>query len=109
MSVFANTGQDCCARSRIYVQRPAFDDFVKLFTVAIQFGAILAVLILYAARVGEMVLGVVGKNNIEASAKVGAAIAERAKKAGVDLSSRASIDAADRRYAAAQAKEFAAR
>ena len=32
-----------------------------------------------------------------------------AKRAGVDLSSRASIDAADRRYAAAQAREFAAR
>jgi large subunit ribosomal protein L18 len=31
------------------------------------------------------VLGVVGKNNIEASAKVGTAIAERAKKAGVEI------------------------
>jgi large subunit ribosomal protein L18 len=31
----------------------------------------------------EAALGVVGKNNVEASAKVGAAIAERAKKAGV--------------------------
>ncbi len=31
----------------------------------------------------EKELGVVGKNNIEAAAKVGAAIAERAKKAGV--------------------------
>jgi large subunit ribosomal protein L18 len=31
----------------------------------------------------EKALGVVGKNNVEASAKVGAAIAERAKKAGV--------------------------
>ena len=31
----------------------------------------------------EKSLGVVGKNNVEASAKVGAAIAERAKKAGV--------------------------
>ena len=33
----------------------------------------------------EKVLGVVGKNNIEASAKVGTAIAERAKKAGVEI------------------------
>ncbi len=33
----------------------------------------------------EKGLGVVGKNNIEASAKVGAAIAERAKKAGVEV------------------------
>ncbi len=32
----------------------------------------------------EKDLGVVGKNNVEASAKVGAAIAERAKKAGVE-------------------------
>ena len=32
----------------------------------------------------ESSLGVVGKNNIEASAKVGAALAERAKKAGVE-------------------------
>ncbi len=32
----------------------------------------------------EKDLGVVGKNNIDAAAKVGAAIAERAKKAGVE-------------------------
>ena len=32
----------------------------------------------------EKVLGVVGKNNVDAAAKVGAAIAERAKKAGVE-------------------------
>ncbi|WP_224813491.1 50S ribosomal protein L18 [Hasllibacter sp. MH4015] len=32
----------------------------------------------------ESSLGVVGKNNAEAAAKVGAAIAERAKKAGVE-------------------------
>ena len=32
----------------------------------------------------EKDLGVVGKNNAEAAAKVGAAIAERAKKAGVE-------------------------
>jgi betaine-aldehyde dehydrogenase len=34
MSVFANTGQDCCARSRVFVERPAFDRFVELFTAA---------------------------------------------------------------------------
>jgi large subunit ribosomal protein L18 len=33
----------------------------------------------------EAALGVVGKNNVEASAKVGAAIAERAKAAGVEV------------------------
>ncbi|MXQ06238.1 50S ribosomal protein L18 [Alphaproteobacteria bacterium GH1-50] len=32
----------------------------------------------------EKDLGVVGKNNVEAAAKVGAAIAERAKKAGIE-------------------------
>jgi large subunit ribosomal protein L18 len=37
-----------------------------------------------AASTLEKDLGVVGKNNIEAAAKVGAAIAERAKKAGVE-------------------------
>ena len=32
----------------------------------------------------EKDLGLVGKNNVEAAAKVGAAIAERAKKAGIE-------------------------
>ncbi|WP_293440758.1 50S ribosomal protein L18 [Planktotalea sp.] len=32
----------------------------------------------------EKSLGVIGKNNVEAATKVGAAIAERAKKAGVE-------------------------
>ncbi|MEM8592480.1 MAG: 50S ribosomal protein L18 [Pseudomonadota bacterium] len=36
-----------------------------------------------AASSLEKDLGIVGKNNMEAAAKVGAAIAERAKKAGV--------------------------
>src|SRR5258708_37782128 len=27
MSVFAHTGQDCCARSRVFVQRPIFELF----------------------------------------------------------------------------------
>lgn len=39
---------------------------------------------LAAASTLEKALDVVGKNNVEASAKVGAAIAERAKKAGVE-------------------------
>lgn len=37
-----------------------------------------------AASSLEKDLGVVGKNNVEAAAKVGALIAERAKKAGVE-------------------------
>ena len=39
---------------------------------------------LAAASSLEKDLGVVGKNNVEAAAKIGAAIAERAKKAGVE-------------------------
>ncbi|TCO70164.1 50S ribosomal protein L18 [Rhodovulum euryhalinum] len=39
---------------------------------------------LAAASSLEKDLGVVGKNNVEAAAKVGAAIAERAKQAGVE-------------------------
>lgn len=31
MSVFANTGQDCCARSRMFIERPIFDRFVATF------------------------------------------------------------------------------
>jgi betaine-aldehyde dehydrogenase len=34
MSVFANAGQDCCARSRIFVERRAFDEFVDRFVAA---------------------------------------------------------------------------
>ena len=34
MSVFANTGQDCCARSRVFVERPVFDEFVETFVAA---------------------------------------------------------------------------
>jgi len=34
MSVFANTGQDCCARSRVFVERPVFDAFVERFVTA---------------------------------------------------------------------------
>src|SRR5207253_7488206 len=34
MSVFANTGQDCCARSRTFVEASIFEKFVDLFTEA---------------------------------------------------------------------------
>ena len=39
---------------------------------------------LAAASTLEKEFGLVGKNNVEAAAKIGAAIAERAKKAGVE-------------------------
>ena len=31
MSVFANTGQDCCARSRVFVERRVYKEFVERF------------------------------------------------------------------------------
>ena len=31
MSVFANTGQDCCARSRVFVERKVYEAFVEKF------------------------------------------------------------------------------
>jgi betaine-aldehyde dehydrogenase len=31
MSVFANTGQDCCARSRLFIERQIFDEFMERF------------------------------------------------------------------------------
>jgi betaine-aldehyde dehydrogenase len=34
MSVFANTGQDCCARSRMFVEASVFDQFVEKFCAA---------------------------------------------------------------------------
>jgi acyl-CoA reductase-like NAD-dependent aldehyde dehydrogenase len=34
MSVFANTGQDCCARSRVFVERSIFEPFVQKFVTA---------------------------------------------------------------------------
>ena len=34
MSVFANTGQDCCARSRMFVEKPVYDRFVEKFIAA---------------------------------------------------------------------------
>jgi len=36
MSVFANTGQDCCARSRIFVEDSIYDAFVERFLEATQ-------------------------------------------------------------------------
>ncbi|HMO64583.1 MAG TPA: aldehyde dehydrogenase family protein, partial [Verrucomicrobiota bacterium] len=34
LAVFGNTGQDCCARSRVYVERPIYDAFVGRFVAA---------------------------------------------------------------------------
>lgn len=34
MSVFANAGQDCCARSRIFVERPVYERFRDAFVAA---------------------------------------------------------------------------
>jgi acyl-CoA reductase-like NAD-dependent aldehyde dehydrogenase len=35
-AVFGNAGQDCCARSRILVQKSAFDDFLSLMQPAVE-------------------------------------------------------------------------
>src|SRR4051812_40854330 len=35
MAVFGNAGQDCCARSRILVERHAIDDFMELFAAGV--------------------------------------------------------------------------
>ena len=34
LSVFANTGQDCCARSRMFIERSVYDSFVERFVAA---------------------------------------------------------------------------
>ncbi|MBI3415855.1 MAG: aldehyde dehydrogenase [Verrucomicrobia bacterium] len=34
MSVFANTGQDCCARSRVFIERSIYEPFVEKFVAA---------------------------------------------------------------------------
>jgi betaine-aldehyde dehydrogenase len=34
MSVFANTGQDCCARSRLFVEKTIYDRFLEKFVAA---------------------------------------------------------------------------
>ena len=34
MSVFANTGQDCCARSRVFIERAIYEPFVERFVAA---------------------------------------------------------------------------
>jgi acyl-CoA reductase-like NAD-dependent aldehyde dehydrogenase len=34
MSVFANTGQDCCARSRVFVERSVYEEFAERFVQA---------------------------------------------------------------------------
>jgi betaine-aldehyde dehydrogenase len=36
MAVFGNAGQDCCARSRILVERPAFDRFMEALEEAVE-------------------------------------------------------------------------
>ena len=36
MAVFGNAGQDCCARSRILVERAAMDEFMELFGEAVR-------------------------------------------------------------------------
>ena len=36
MAVFGNAGQDCCARSRVLVERPVYDEFLEAFAATTQ-------------------------------------------------------------------------
>jgi betaine-aldehyde dehydrogenase len=55
-AVFGNTGQDCCARSRVFVERPAYDDVVAAM----------------AARADTLVVGRPLDESIEIGQKEGA-------------------------------------
>ena len=64
MSVFANTGQDCCARSRVLVEKSAYGEFLDAFveaTEAIQIGDPLG----ESTQVGPMV-SAKQRENVEA-------------------------------------------
>jgi acyl-CoA reductase-like NAD-dependent aldehyde dehydrogenase len=64
MSVFGNCGQDCCARSRVLVQRPIYDEFVERF----------------AKRTQELVIG----QPLEEATEVGPMISERQRQTTFD-------------------------
>lgn len=77
MSVFANTGQDCCARSRMFVERPVFDKFVELFIAATK-KIVVGDPALDATQVGPLVSAsqrAVSEEFIEGARKAGRAIA----------------------------------
>ena len=52
--VFDNAGQDCCARSRILVQRTAFDRFMELFESAVK-GVVVGDPALEATEMGPLI------------------------------------------------------
>ena len=52
--VFDNAGQDCCARSRILVQRSAFDRFMELFETAVK-GVVVGDPSLEATEMGPLI------------------------------------------------------
>lgn len=77
MSVFANTGQDCCARSRMFVERPVFDKFVELFVAATK-KIVVGDPALDATQVGPLVSAnqrAVSEEFIEGARKAGRTIA----------------------------------
>jgi acyl-CoA reductase-like NAD-dependent aldehyde dehydrogenase len=63
-SVFGNCGQDCCARSRVLVQRPVYDEFVEAF----------------AERTAGLRIG----QPLDESTEVGPMISERQRKTSLD-------------------------
>ena len=54
MSVFDNAGQDCCARSRILVQRSVFDRFMELLEPAVR-GVVVADPAPYSTQMGPLI------------------------------------------------------
>jgi acyl-CoA reductase-like NAD-dependent aldehyde dehydrogenase len=77
MSVFANTGQDCCARSRMFVERSVYDKFVELFVAATK-KIVVGDPALDATQVGPLVSAnqrAVSEEFIEGARKAGRTIA----------------------------------
>ncbi len=65
-------------------ERPRLAVFRSLQHISVQLIDDVKGVTLASASSLEKDLGVIGKNNVEAAKKIGAAIAERAKKAGVE-------------------------
>ncbi len=76
MSVFDNTGQDCCARSRFLVQRGVYDDFVAGFV----------------DRTSDLVVG----DPLHELTQLGPMISEGQRKVSLDYLSLASEEGATR-------------
>ena len=74
-SVFANAGQDCCARSRILVERSVYDEFVAAF----------------AARTERLVVG----DPSDESTEIGPLISESQRATSLDYLTVAGVEGAE--------------